>query len=453
MQRFGRTGRERAGFVHVLLAEEREEFNLEKARNAYKEIQRAISRGDDLEFYSDVKRLLPDHIKPTPLERVMEIQPYVREESSRIKRSPSRGLTKTKRKRNDDMMRNIPDGACTGFVGVADLIVSQSKRKKVVDVKTLDEEAEDDDLDRELDAGIDGLLSGKRTKSTASSSRLEDEDSPDKAKSRRKAGKAQTRSRSTTKTATKSKSKKKATETSGSAAKKKEKGGAKTKAKGKQEEVSLLLSQQGRDDSVDRELENNAFVQETQRAQESLSRKPLLSSPSPFSPETPKKCRKVRTPSPVQELITTDSPDQEERGATPCEYLVILEFNSFLIISPQVTQMGSRLKDRKDPNDLTWVVDDDDDDDNPGIVILSSSPVIDGGVSRGNDDSMEIVTMTSPCLRKQGESTGYLHFLVSHILQSHTVAKVSVSHLTAACWNFPRKWTVRRRNHLVSVEK
>ncbi|XP_006454793.1 hypothetical protein AGABI2DRAFT_190027, partial [Agaricus bisporus var. bisporus H97] len=83
LQRFGRTGRERAGFVHVLLAEEREEFNLEKARLTYKEVQRAISRGDNLEFYSDVKRLLPDHIKPLPLERIMEIKPYVREETSK----------------------------------------------------------------------------------------------------------------------------------------------------------------------------------------------------------------------------------------------------------------------------------------------------------------------------------------------------------------------------------
>jgi ATP-dependent DNA helicase MPH1 len=404
LQRFGRTGRERAGFVHVLLAEEREEFNLEKARATYKEIQRAISRGDDLEFYSDVKRLLPDHIKPLPLERVMEIKPYVREEITKTKRSPRKALAKTKRKRNDDMMRNIPDGACTGFVSVADLIVNQSKRRKVVDVKTLDEEAEDDDLDKALDAGIDGLLPGKRTKSPASSSHLGDEDSPDKPVSRRKAEKARSgTSRNTTKPAAKSKPKKKAAETGGSEGKGK---GNKTKAKGKKKEVLLSLSQQGRDDSVDRELENNPFVQETQQTEKTLLHKPVLPPSSPHPPETPKKRTKICTPSPTLEPIIQDPPDQEQRPATPCKYLVVSGTKSLLrMISQQVTQTGSRLKNREDPNDLTWVIDDDDDE--PDIVILSSSPVVHEGVPHDNDP-IRMVNIVSPRSQKQGESTGCL---------------------------------------------
>ncbi|KAI5898666.1 P-loop containing nucleoside triphosphate hydrolase protein, partial [Schizophyllum commune H4-8] len=64
LQRLGRTGRKRAGVVHVLLAEGREELNLEKAKEAYKHVQQSITRGESLELYADVDRMLPDHIKP-----------------------------------------------------------------------------------------------------------------------------------------------------------------------------------------------------------------------------------------------------------------------------------------------------------------------------------------------------------------------------------------------------
>ncbi|KIY45345.1 P-loop containing nucleoside triphosphate hydrolase protein, partial [Fistulina hepatica ATCC 64428] len=80
LQRLGRTGRKRAGLVHVLLAEGREEQNLDKAKATYKEVQKSIVRGEQLELYGDVERLLPDNIKPQCLEKVMDIQPYVRED-------------------------------------------------------------------------------------------------------------------------------------------------------------------------------------------------------------------------------------------------------------------------------------------------------------------------------------------------------------------------------------
>ena len=54
MQRVGRSGRKREGYVHVLLAERREEKNWNKAREAYNQVQRSIVRGDQLELYTDV---------------------------------------------------------------------------------------------------------------------------------------------------------------------------------------------------------------------------------------------------------------------------------------------------------------------------------------------------------------------------------------------------------------
>jgi ATP-dependent DNA helicase MPH1 len=148
--------------VHVLLAEGREEFNLDKAKDTYKAVQKTIVRGEQLEFYADVERLLPEHTRPECLEQKMDIQEYVRDER-RIKgegsRSPIRGA---KRKRNNDVLRNIPAGASTGFVSVAELIVkNHKKRKKVPEPKDFDVAGQDDDVDLEIESG---LVLPRRTK-------------------------------------------------------------------------------------------------------------------------------------------------------------------------------------------------------------------------------------------------------------------------------------------------
>ncbi|KAG6891407.1 hypothetical protein C0992_007186 [Termitomyces sp. T32_za158] len=179
LQRLGRTGRKRAGVVHVLLAEGREELNLEKAKDTYKEVQKTILRGEQLEFYTDVPRLLPDHVKPECLERAMEIQEYIRHEgrrkSAKENRSPVMGA---KRKRNDDISRNIPAGASTGFVSVADLLIKQPKKQKKtkapVRQKDFDDAGEDDDTDLEIESGIvDAAPRRARSFAPSSSSRHE----------------------------------------------------------------------------------------------------------------------------------------------------------------------------------------------------------------------------------------------------------------------------------------
>lgn len=294
-------------------------------------MQRTICRGDDLEFYSDVKRLLPEHIKPVPLERVMEIRPYIRVDRSRAKRSPTKLSATTKRKRNNDIMRNIPAGACTGFVSVADLIVSQSKKRKVVDVKNLEAEAEDDDLDKALDAGVEGLLSGRRTQSlvsTLSKSYPWDEENLEKPK-----GKGKMKRAATVASKAKPKPKKKDPEkgeTEGEeegdgkkAGKGRGKGGGRSRAQAKQKGVSISLSQQGRDDSVDRELDHGPFARwEKTQKESSLFLNPAFSPSRSPSPQVPRK-RTKNWLSPLTEDVAIDLSDEEmerHRSETPGQY-------------------------------------------------------------------------------------------------------------------------------------
>ncbi|KAH7921254.1 P-loop containing nucleoside triphosphate hydrolase protein [Leucogyrophana mollusca] len=176
LQRVGRTGRRRDGYVHVLLSEVREELNWDKAQDTYGELQRCIVRGDQLELYGDVPRLLPDQVKPDALEKKMPIEEYIREEPTTRKKttssadgggSPTKGK---KRKRNDDIARNIPEGASTGFVSVAELVVKGAAKKRKTKPKVFDPLAADDDsTDMELESN---LLDMRRTLSTSAAATI-----------------------------------------------------------------------------------------------------------------------------------------------------------------------------------------------------------------------------------------------------------------------------------------
>lgn len=141
--------------VHALLAEGREENNIDKADAAHKEVNKTINKGQLYELYGDVHRLLPDHIKPNCLEKIVEIEAYVREEK-RMRGSPKKNdSTPAKRKRNDDVARNIPDGASTGFVSVRDLLVKAPKKRKTAATMAKNFEAcgEDDETDEDIACG------------------------------------------------------------------------------------------------------------------------------------------------------------------------------------------------------------------------------------------------------------------------------------------------------------
>ena len=138
-----------------MLAEGREENNIDKADAAHKEVNKTIYKGQLYELYSDVHRLLPDHIRPECLEKIVEIEPYMREEKQK-RGSPRKGdSTPAKRKRDDGVARNIPDGASTGFVSVRDLLVKAPKKRKTAATmaKNFETCGEDDETDRDIISG------------------------------------------------------------------------------------------------------------------------------------------------------------------------------------------------------------------------------------------------------------------------------------------------------------
>ena len=140
--------------VHVLLAEGREENNIDKADAAHKEVNKTINKGQLFELYGDVYRLLPDHIKPECLEKVVEIESYEREEKRKRGSPKKNDSTPAKRKRNDDITRNIPDGASTGFVSVHDLLVKAPKKRKTATMaKNFETCGEDDETDEDIASG------------------------------------------------------------------------------------------------------------------------------------------------------------------------------------------------------------------------------------------------------------------------------------------------------------
>ena len=116
-----------------------------------------INKGRSLEVYKDVPRLIPDNVKPVCVEKKMVIH-EVRPPSPKIPKKAG-----AKRKRNDDVDRNVPHTAFSGFVPVSKLVA----KKKGLDSregKTVDELATDDDeIDKELEEGPLGFL--RRTNS------------------------------------------------------------------------------------------------------------------------------------------------------------------------------------------------------------------------------------------------------------------------------------------------
>ena len=141
--------------IHALLAEGREENNIDKADAAYKEVNKTINMGHLYELYGDVYRLLPDHIKPECIEKVVEIEAYVGEEKQKRGSSREDDPAPAKRKRNDDIVRNIPDGASTGFVSVRDLLVKAPKKRKTAATmaKNFETCGEDDKTEEDIASG------------------------------------------------------------------------------------------------------------------------------------------------------------------------------------------------------------------------------------------------------------------------------------------------------------
>lgn len=133
----GRTGRKRDGKVVVLLAEVREEKNWDKAKESYRDVQKAIIDGSSIELFDDAARMIPEGIQPKCIEKKLTIEPYDREvhgdlTGKRLRTKDESSASTKKRKRTTDIGRNVPEGAMLGFVSAASLTVRKKSSKKKV---------------------------------------------------------------------------------------------------------------------------------------------------------------------------------------------------------------------------------------------------------------------------------------------------------------------------------
>ncbi|PCH33448.1 nucleoside triphosphate hydrolase protein [Wolfiporia cocos MD-104 SS10] len=410
LQRIGRTGRKDDGVVHVFLAEGREERNWDTAQDRYKDVQNFIGDARDLVLYDDVERLLPDHIQPTCLEMMMDIEEYVREDLSSRKGSRAGGDNSPvpkgkKRKRDDDPMRNIPPGTAAGFVNVKDLIQKASgatsrKSAKKITMKDIEEAGEDDDVDREIEEGVFGA---RRSVSTSAISK----------KSRAKSLKRTKTTATGNDDGNRSQSKRR------------------RKPESVIEPTASLFDRMGADDSDDEEIERGLGIFENSnpsfRSARSLllcerrstseersashsppapsddniidlttpdsrprARTPVLS--PPFSPDSP---LKRSNPSPGRPLqrISTLRRDMKQRSKTPDGSVLSISSSPSLPLKSRSTSTVSRSKTlvgsasppepslsgsprstsgSRPGDDMSWLIDDDDDLDIP--VAESSSP-------------------------------------------------------------------------------
>ncbi|KAH9466537.1 hypothetical protein PSHT_07512 [Puccinia striiformis] len=127
LQRLGRTGRNEDGKVIVLIAEGREDKNWEKAQDQYQHVQNALLSKKVLELYEDCERLVPEGVRPKPVEEMIDVQPYIAEQVE-LTASPSGRKKKDKPvKRKRPGVEDIPAGGIFGFVSAKDYAVPKSK--------------------------------------------------------------------------------------------------------------------------------------------------------------------------------------------------------------------------------------------------------------------------------------------------------------------------------------
>ncbi|KAL7420918.1 3'-5' DNA helicase [Cryptotrichosporon argae] len=153
LQRIGRTGRKRDGQVHVLMSEDREDANWDKAQTTHREIQEEILHSRNLELFDDVEPLIPRGKFPECVEMVMEVDPWDPGDHKRKKRLASAkdvlvggGKGKEKAIGKKKRVSEVPAGA-EGFKSVAQLLREKggAKGKKRAREATLDDEGDEEE--------------------------------------------------------------------------------------------------------------------------------------------------------------------------------------------------------------------------------------------------------------------------------------------------------------------
>ncbi|KAG8902061.1 3'-5' DNA helicase [Tulasnella sp. 403] len=133
LQRIGRTGRKRDGRIELLSSAGREEYNFGNAKEKYQDVQESIVRGDQLELFGDVERLLPDDVHPACVETVVEVEEFQPKTSGGKRKANRDDDVKPLKKKRKSQAMEVPEGAVMGFVPVNELLLRGAKGKgKVV---------------------------------------------------------------------------------------------------------------------------------------------------------------------------------------------------------------------------------------------------------------------------------------------------------------------------------
>jgi ATP-dependent DNA helicase MPH1 len=122
LQRIGRAGRKRDGFIHVLATVGREDKNWDAAIFNHRDIQSEIIIGKNLELYDDAPLMLPG--MPDCNRMIMSVDPWVDEVKTRGSKRKSKASTEKtpKRQRGDP----VPTGS-GGFIRASALTVGGKK--------------------------------------------------------------------------------------------------------------------------------------------------------------------------------------------------------------------------------------------------------------------------------------------------------------------------------------
>jgi ATP-dependent DNA helicase MPH1 len=245
----------------------------------------------------------------------MEMEPFRRED---MKRSRSTGAGKgTKRKRNTDPNRNIPPDMPSTFTSASTIWKQFTKKRKVdpipEDTRELEELGEDDDMDKDIEAGFSASV--RRTQS-------------DKPQSKKRASSPGLRRSAT---AGRPKSKKLTAQ-------------EKKMAKAVKDASLDDLAKHGEDDEVDLDIETG-----------------ILASLGP-----PKKT-KFSTPSSSKETLqstrsqTIEVSDTEDDDPVAGEALCFLRWLFHSLVSPDLNNLSPKPWEDDRNEDMGWLVDDDED--------------------------------------------------------------------------------------------
>ena len=167
LQKVGRTGRKRDGYVHTLMTNNVEDKNWTEAQLRHQDVQAYIVSGDQVALYDDVERLIPENVEPICEKRHIKIDEWQNNEDKKIdiKNFLIEGSA-TKRKRNTDPMRNVPKEAVSGFMNASKL-VPKSKKKDTISMD-VESDSEDEAIEKGLNVSVEPNSSKSFKPSTSS---------------------------------------------------------------------------------------------------------------------------------------------------------------------------------------------------------------------------------------------------------------------------------------------